>query len=218
MGARKRPEESFSFLPFSGLKKDIDRKGIKLTSPPRRVSRDVSCESDDKDVFAAAMKDVREISEFREMPVYARNALPARRGRRGGDNAIEELRELAAGRGPVSLPDTQEYVEWVDPECSADIGRKLHRGIFSVQACLDLHGFTSDEGEAAVTEFLRGAVLMRFRCVKIIHGRGLRSPDGPVLKNMLVKLLQRRYRKKILAFSSARQCDGGLGALYILLR
>jgi DNA-nicking Smr family endonuclease len=56
------------------------------------------------------------------------------------------------------------------------------------------------------------------RCVKIIHGRGLRSPLGPVLKTAVIKWLSGRYRKSIIAYVTARQCDGGLGALYVLLR
>jgi DNA-nicking Smr family endonuclease len=54
--------------------------------------------------------------------------------------------------------------------------------------------------------------------VKIIHGRGLRSPRGPVLKEKLIKRLSGKYRKHVVAFVTARQCDGGLGALYILLK
>ncbi|UCH46386.1 MAG: Smr/MutS family protein [Nitrospiraceae bacterium] len=54
--------------------------------------------------------------------------------------------------------------------------------------------------------------------MKIIHGRGLRSPDGPVLKKAVIQWLLTRYRKYIVAFASARQCDGGLGAIYVLFR
>jgi DNA-nicking Smr family endonuclease len=69
-----------------------------------------------------------------------------------------------------------------------------------------------------VEEFLRNALKTSRRCVKIIHGRGLRSPKGPVLKEALIKWLSLRHRKNVIAFVTARQCDGGLGALYVLLR
>jgi len=39
-----------------------------------------------------------------------------------------------------------------------------------------------------------------------------------VLKDAVVRRLVGRYRKQVIAFVSARQCDGGLGALYVLLR
>jgi len=54
--------------------------------------------------------------------------------------------------------------------------------------------------------------------LKIIHGRGLRSAKGPVLKNALMKWLSEHYRKHMIAFATARQCDGGLGAVYVLLK
>jgi len=41
---------------------------------------------------------------------------------------------------------------------------------------------------------------------------------GPVLKDAVIRRLVGRYRKQIVAFVSARQCDGGLGAMYVLLR
>ena len=54
--------------------------------------------------------------------------------------------------------------------------------------------------------------------MKIIHGRGLRSVKGPRIKDAVVRRLLGQYRKDVIAFTSARQCDGGLGALYVLLR
>ncbi len=83
--------------------------------------------------------------------------------------------------------------------------------------CLDLHGMVVDDAEEAVRIFLKESLRRGYQCVKIIHGRGLRSPRGPVIKEALVRWLSGRHRKHIAAFVTARQCDGGLGALYILL-
>jgi DNA-nicking Smr family endonuclease len=81
-----------------------------------------------------------------------------------------------------------------------------------------LHGLCVEEAEKEVKYFLTDSLRKGHRCVKIIHGRGLRSPGGPVLKDALITWLSGRYWKNIIAFVTARQCDGGLGALYILLR
>ena len=59
------------------------------------------------------------------------------------------------------------------------------------------------------------------RCVLIVHGRGHNSKDHtPVLKERLKSWLARgaAARKVVLAFTTARPCDGGAGALYVLLR
>jgi DNA-nicking Smr family endonuclease len=55
-------------------------------------------------------------------------------------------------------------------------------------------------------------------CIKIIHGRGLRSVKGARLKHVVVQRLSGHFRRDIIAYVTARQCDGGLGALYVLLR
>jgi len=55
--------------------------------------------------------------------------------------------------------------------------------------------------------------------VMIIHGRGLSSPSEPVLKTRVFQWLQSGpWRKWVMAFASARWCDGGAGATYVLLR
>ena len=54
------------------------------------------------------------------------------------------------------------------------------------------------------------------RCVRIVHGKGLRSGHrGPVLKGVVSALL--RNTGAVLAYVSARPVDGGTGALYVLL-
>jgi DNA-nicking Smr family endonuclease len=55
--------------------------------------------------------------------------------------------------------------------------------------------------------------------ILIIHGRGLSSPAGPVLKTKVIQWLTTGpWRRWVMAFASARLCDGGAGATYVLLR
>lgn len=217
MSKKKRGQETnFSFHPFEDLKKKIEnRKGAVCAGPvPAKKDKPAS----DEEIFLDAMKEVREIREFREIAVTGKKPAPLCRYRSSDGEAIKALEEIAGGRRPVHLPDTQEYVEWVNPDYHGEIARKLHEGQFSVQNSIDLHGLIVEEAEAEVEEFIRDALKRRLRCIKIIHGRGLRSPNGPVLKTFLTGWLSGRYKRNIIAFVTARQCDGGLGALYILLQ
>ena len=67
--------------------------------------------------------------------------------------------------------------------------------------------------------FLKDAISRGKHGVLVIHGRGLCSPGEPVLKQMVMKTLGRGYwRKRVVAFASARLSDGGAGATYVLLR
>lgn len=94
--------------------------------------------------------------------------------------------------------------------------KKLRRGQYRVQAEIDLHGFTVVEAKQVLRDFLADALERRLRCVRIIHGKGLRSGHrGPVLKGVVSSVLRRVG--PVVAYVSARQVDGGTGAVYVLL-
>jgi DNA-nicking Smr family endonuclease len=133
------------------------------------------------------------------------------------DEVLKTLEEIVSGKRPVKLQHTQEYVEWANKDYRGGVVKNLHEGRFSVQDTLDLHGTVMEEAETLVCSFLKEARRKSFRCIKIVHGRGLRSPNGPVLKKAVIRWLSVHYRKQVIAFATARQCDGGLGALYVLL-
>jgi DNA-nicking Smr family endonuclease len=95
--------------------------------------------------------------------------------------------------------------------------RKLARGNFSIQAEIDLHGMTVAEAKPRLADFLESCVRRGNLCVRIVHGKGLGSGTrGPVLKMSVNRWL--RKWSHVLAFVSARQVDGGTGAVYVLLR
>jgi DNA-nicking Smr family endonuclease len=95
--------------------------------------------------------------------------------------------------------------------------RKLRRGHWVTQGELDLHGLTSAEAKLELVAFLQHCQKSGLRCVRIIHGKGLRSKNRePVLKNKVAHWLMQR--EEILAFCQARSMDGGSGAMLVLLR
>ena len=97
------------------------------------------------------------------------------------------------------------------------VWKKLRRGQFSLQAECDLHGLNRDDARLEIVQFLAHCASQRYRCVRIIHGKGNGSPNsGPVIKRALDSWL--RKRRDVLAFCSARAHDGGTGAVYVLLR
>ena len=98
-----------------------------------------------------------------------------------------------------------------------DTLRKLRRGHWLLQAELDLHGMVSVEARQAIVAFLAYCHQHDFRCVRIIHGKGLSSKNhAAVLRNKVKNWLMQR--DDVLAFCQARAIDGGSGAVVVLLK
>jgi DNA-nicking Smr family endonuclease len=115
-----------------------------------------------------------------------------------------------------SLLETDESLSWRRPEIGLDVVRKLRRGVWALQGQLDLHGLRTDEARTHTSQFLREAHLKGWRCVRIVHGKGLGSPGKqPVLKDKVKRWLVQSDR--VLAFVQARADEGGIGAVIVLL-
>lgn len=121
---------------------------------------------------------------------------------------------------PQSWDTGQEFEHeqtFVRPGLGADIAAKLRRGQWSVQAELDLHGLTVDEAHDALSDFIVESRTHRLRCVRVIHGKGLTSPNKePVLKGKVRRWLA--HWDEVLAYTEAPRHAGGGGALLVLLK
>ncbi len=118
----------------------------------------------------------------------------------------------------VRVWQTSEYMEGRAPWVAQEVVRALREGRFAVSRVLDLHGLTAAEAEIALEGFFRESLARGDQCVLIIHGRGLSSPGKPVLKEKVRFWLEKGpFRRHVLAYASARPCDGGAGATYVLL-
>lgn len=193
----------------------LQRNNVRNVTNSRRSDKRGKSKTDEE-IFREAMADVREIKEFREIPLRRKREFRIHSPRRRDDLVV--LKEIVAGKRKIRLSDTGEYIEWTMPDLRKDVTKRLHRGDFAVQDSIDLHGMTLGEAEEALERFFREAVRRRLFCVKVIHGRGLRSPKGPVLKEALKNWLHGSFGKWTAAYVTAKDCDGGLGATYIALR
>ena len=176
----------------------------------------------DAELFREAVGPVRPVSPAGGVRIAVRSE-PAR-GRRdaGGDDGADGVRILRdlCRRGHIGLRARREYVEeWIAP-----LGRlyidDLRAGRFAIQAHLDLHGLGLDTARRELDAFIRESVKAGHRAVRVIHGRGRHSPGGrPLMKQNVERWLrQRRMSRYVLAYTSAREVDGGGGAVYVLLR
>ena len=178
--------------------------------------RSQALSSEDKDAFEDAMRDVTPLEQEERVEERKRPRARARQTRAAHD---EVLRESLAG----SL-DERDALEQLGDEVAyrhASLPKRtfqqLRRGRFSIEAEADLHGLTTAEAKAVLREFIVESRDRGLGCVRVIHGKGLRSgPGGPVLKAQVQRWLAQW--DDVLAFVSARARHGGSGAVYVLLR
>ncbi len=126
----------------------------------------------------------------------------------------ELLKDTSGWDGDV---DTGDNITFLRNGLGRDVLKKLKRGHWAIQSELDLHGHTSTMAREELAKFLAYARHSGLRCVRIIHGRGTRSPGGvPLIRNKV--RLSLSQRDEVLAFCDAGPGDGGAGAVLVLLK
>jgi len=169
---------------------------------------------DDPGLFRDA---VRGAKELRAPPRVTARQRPVARARFARADRAAVLLESLNVPFPEAGIETGDELSFRRPGVQDAVLRKLRRGEFRVEGAIDLHGLTVVEAKAQLRAFLGEAIARNLRCVQIVHGKGLRSGQrGPVLKQTVNALLRRVGA--VVAFSSARQVDGGTGAVYVLLQ
>lgn len=227
MGRRQRSADpaptaatGFHHQPFRQLK--ARPTAAPPPPPPPPVPPPPPAEAvDDAALFAREMLGVRPLAPQARQRVAPPSPTASPRPVSDEDaETLAELSDLVAGAGAFDFANSVEFVEGAVSGVDRRLVRRLRSGDFAYQAHLDLHGMTAEEARVAVDRFLARAHQQGQRCVLLIHGRGLNSKDQvPVLKTRLAQWLARgSWARLVLAFTSARPCDGGAGALYVLLR
>ncbi|QLI83063.1 Smr/MutS family protein [Chitinibacter fontanus] len=167
----------------------------------------------DKELFLRAMADVKPltIQQFAHPP---QPVSPWPRQQRIEDGSVYAdmtdfwpWDELAEG----------EQLHFSRPGMRLEQLKRLKKGEFAIDGELDLHGETVDSARQQVAHFLVQSQARKYRCVRIIHGKGLSSKDGfPILKLKLKNWLVQR--DEVLAFVQAKPSQGCAGAVLVLLR
>jgi DNA-nicking Smr family endonuclease len=182
------------------------------------IDQDPGPESDEK-LFKQAMEGVSRIPRPNFVERGLPPPLPEKPESLDEVEPLLKLKDLVQHGVGFEVADTPEYIEGTMYRVPPDVARRLHQGDFSIQAYINLHRFKVAAAREAFERFIKWAVTTGKTGVLIIHGRGLSSPSEPVLKQKVVEWLTRGpWRKWVVAYASARSCDGGAGATYVLLR
>lgn len=112
---------------------------------------------------------------------------------------------------------SEDFLSFAKSGLQHRVLQKLRRGEIPLNAEIDLHGMTVNLAQQALEQFFGQAQQQKWRCVCIIHGKGARGENSkPILKNKVNQWL--RSYAGVLAFCSAKPADGGVGAVYVLLK
>jgi len=218
----KSRKPSSTFKSFQDLKVLLGDNSFSTLDRHRADVADFDSELNpelEEELFRKAMEGVNPIPRENYVERVFQIELPEGHKNKDDVETLKKLRDLVKYGEGFNISDTPEYIEGTGYHVHPSVARRLHRGDFSIQAYVDLHGLVVDDAKEIFDKFLKWAVTTGKGGVLIVHGRGLSSPSEPVLKKKVIEWLTHGpWRKWIIAYSSARLCDGGAGATYVLLR
>jgi DNA-nicking Smr family endonuclease len=236
-GNKKKAEKSSPgpFEALKALKQELEKKEAaapaKKAPAPAPAPRSPESPQDEAQLLHRLLAGVTPLDRSKGSRVprqkVERSEAVEQRARRGAEMATQEreavhehLRALVEGRARFEVADDGQHVEGRRVDVPADTMRRLRRGTFPIDARLDLHGLAVADARAKLEGFLRATRARGERCVLVIHGKGAHSPQGlGVLRGEIAAWLsQAPPSEHVAAFSTAREADGGEGAVYVLLR
>jgi DNA-nicking Smr family endonuclease len=176
-------------------------------------SRPPAPSESDRQLFQDAVGPVRRLRAPAQVSERPRPPPIPHQSRADEARVTDEL--LAHAFDPASMEIGEELL-YLKQGHSPRILKRLRRGHYAVADELDLHQMNAAAASASLKRFLDECRQSGRLCVKVIHGKGLRSrAGGPVLKRLADRLL--RQRGDVIAFAPAQPAQGGTGATLVLL-
>ncbi len=203
---------------FDDLRKvhrELARQARERAEAQAALAREVARQEQEKNLFVHLVGPVVPMRALGRAPIDRPRPEPVPLQRRRDEQEV--LRSsLSDEFDAASLLETDDQLSYARVGVGPDVLRRLRTGAWSVQGQIDLHGHTRDEAREALSQFLQHAGKQGWRCVRVVHGKGLGSPGRqPVLKGKVRNWLVQR--QEVLAFAHATGPDGGAGAVIVLL-
>ncbi|HVP28745.1 MAG TPA: Smr/MutS family protein [Myxococcota bacterium] len=180
-----------------------------MSRPPR--------EDDERAALEAALRDVKPLRRRTERASPPR---PRPRPAAGAPSPASDAGASVAKPTPIRVERRGAAASGLGDGADRALLRRLRSGEIAAEVVLDLHGLSAAASERAVHTALADAYAGGVRCLRIVHGRGARSPGGvAVLRDALPGwLADARAAPLVLAFTTAAPRDGGDGATWVYLR
>lgn len=200
-------------------KQEKNEKTEKNGQPPKKIVVEAKQEQTENDEelndFYKAMQDVKALEgKGREIiPCIKDTALTP-------PPVTNPLQDFMDGKLEFALNATEDYVEGHILGIDLMTVGKLQSRQYSPEAHIDLHGLNAEQAYHNLIAFFRNSYQRGLRTVLVVTGKGKNSINGmPILRNKVQEWFTKDpFRRVIIAFCTAKQEDGGTGALYVLIR
>jgi DNA-nicking Smr family endonuclease len=126
--------------------------------------------------------------------------------------AVQNIGAHARYEAPESNDDEAER------RSSMSRMRQLKRGTIRIRGELDLHGHLKEAALVKLEHFIAGAHNRGQEAVLIITGKGINSPEGPVLQGAVATWLRENGKGLVAEFAPAPRDLGGSGAFVVFLK
>jgi DNA-nicking Smr family endonuclease len=215
--ARSSPD--FKNNPFKALKSFIPQP----VSPEKKETTDRAKNEkrieDDTDLFFRAIEGARRIDGTLEksvVPLKPKNAKEASPDAYGDKEFfLESMHKI----GIIFREKKAEIdSETSEPRSVSSRMRQLKRGTIRISHELDLHGFLKDEALKRLEHFIATTFWQGNKAVLIITGKGINSPEGPVLRGAVASWLRESGKGMVAEFYPAPRNMGGNGAFVVFFK
>lgn len=225
MKKQKKPEDKlagdFKTNPFKALKGfaplPVPKEKKQAAPPPRPVNEPQ--EEDDALLFLRSVEGARRIAGDAG-PAAPRTEKTSAVTLRGGSQEDVQLFLEAMQKIGTTFPHQAAEPEEDGEErrTATSRTRQLRRGSISIAETLDLHGYGKDEALQRLARFISGAYHRGSKAVLVITGKGLNSPEGPVLQGSVDAWLREQGKSMVIETAQAPRDKGGSGAVVVFLR
>jgi len=206
------------FMPLKGLVRSSDMPSKKGRTPEVRAEIHVKDE-DDTALFLRAAEGAK---RFGHAPDTHDVSAVGEERQKAAVRAPDDSRLFLAAMEKIgtTLRDTlpERDLDEAERRSPTSRMRQLKRGAIRISQELDLHGFLKDEALMRLEQFVAAACSGGHQAVLVITGKGINSPDGPVLQGAVAEWLKQRGKGLVAEFSPAPRGLGGSGAFVVFLK
>ncbi len=226
MKKNKKPEQKsgdFDHMPFSSLTASLAQSPAarkKAPSIPVMKDRNKEENEDEEALFLRAVADIK-----RKNPSSGHAGAsgltkqgPSVRSRVDYREEEKQLFLKAMEKIGTNVPEKTRDEELPRHQPPSNRMRQLKRGAIRIQQELDLHGQIKDEALTSLERFIGEAYSRGRPAVLVITGKGINSPEGPVLQGAVSRWLRERGKGMVAEFAPAPREMGGSGALVVFLK